>query len=254
MEISERAAIIPCAGKATRMGKIDVPKSLVEIKGKPALVYLLETLNLSFDIFYIPINIKHKDHYLSCIPNNLLKKINLIDSEPGSGDGQAVLDALNAIDLKEIRNEIMVCWGDTVLQKDSLINQLLNLKFSEPLLIPVYLTKDPYVAYLENDLGIPERVAFKRRGEMLDAGKTDISLFLIKAKEIKKTLTQLKNQNNKIKNNTISNIKTELNFLDIVEHLYSINNPARTLEIDSYEDVYSFNTMEELGNISNRLN
>jgi len=252
MEISERAAIIPCAGQAKRMGKIDVPKSLVEIKGKPALLYLLETLNRSFDIFYIPINIKHKDHYLSCIPKNLLKKINLIDSEPGSGDGQAVLDALNAIDLKGIRNEIMVFWGDTVLQQDSLINKLLTLKFSEPLLIPVYLTKDPYVAYLENDLGIPERVAFKRRGEMLDEGKTDISLFLIKAKEIKKTLTQLKN--NKIKNISISNINTELNFLDIVEHLYSINNPARTFEIDFYEEVYSFNTMEELGNISNKLN
>tara|TARA_Y100001970_G_scaffold219769_1_gene269767 strand:+ start:56675 stop:57433 length:759 start_codon:yes stop_codon:yes gene_type:complete len=252
MEISERAAIIPCAGQAKRMGKIDVPKSLVEIKGKPALLHLLETLNCSFDIFYIPINIKHKDHYLSCLPKNLLKKINLIDSEPGSGDGQAVLDALNAIDLKKIRNEIMVCWGDTVLQRDSLINKLLTLKFSEPLLIPVYLTKDPYVTYLENDLGIPERVAFKRRGEMLDEGKTDISLFLIKAKEIKKTLTELKN--NKLKNNTISNINTELNFLDIVEHLYSINNPARTFEIDFYEDVYSFNTMEELGNISNKLN
>ena len=65
-------------------------------------------------------------------------------------------------------------------------------------------------------------------------------------------MTELKN--NKLKNNNISNINTELNFLDIVEHLYSINNPARTLEIDSYEDVYSFNTMEELGNISNRLN
>tara|TARA_X000000368_G_scaffold189049_1_gene149118 strand:+ start:296 stop:1060 length:765 start_codon:yes stop_codon:yes gene_type:complete len=254
MEISERAAIIPCAGKATRMGKIDVPKSLVEIKGKPALVYLLETLNLSFDIFYIPINIKHKDHYLSCIPNNLLKKINLIDSEPGSGDGQAVLDALNAIDLKEIRNEIMVCWGDTVLQQDSLINTFLNLRFAEPLLIPVYFTKDPYVAYLENDLGIPERVAFKRRGEILDEGKTDISLFLIKAEEIKKSLNQLKIKNDKIKDNTIPNLNPELNFLDLVEYLHSINNPARTLEIDSYEDVYSFNTMEELGNISNKLN
>ena len=253
MEVKDRVAIIPCAGQAKRMGQLDLPKSLIEIKGKPVLLHLLEKLSKFFDIFYIPINIKDKHHYLSHIPKNFLKKIVLIDSEPGTGDGQAVLDALYKIDAKEIMNDIMVCWGDTILSQDDLINLLVNLKFSEPLVIPVHLTKNPYVAYLENDLGVPKRVAFQRRGEVYDEGKTDISLFLIKAEEIKNNLIQLKQKNREMKDDVVSSLNSELNFLDLVEHLYLVSNPAKFLDIDFNNDIYSFNTMEELGNINKNL-
>ena len=251
MEINQRAAIIPCAGQAKRMGEVNLPKSLIEIKGKPVLLHLLERLSDLFDIFYIPINISHKKLYLNFIPEILLQRIKLIESEPGSGDGQAVLDALNALDPKKVMNEVMVCWGDTFLKEGNLVNSLLDLKFDEPLLIPVYLTKDPYVSYLENDLGVPKRVAFTRRGEIYEEGKTDISLFFIKADVTKDNLIQLKKS--KILKDDLSSQNLELNFLDIIEHLYLQDNPAKIIEIDFNDDVYSFNTLEELDNISNTI-
>jgi len=56
-----RTAVILCGGRGTRLGSITkkIPKSLVEIKGKPIIWYILKTLNQNkFNHFILPIGYK----------------------------------------------------------------------------------------------------------------------------------------------------------------------------------------------------
>ena len=248
-------AIIPCAGTATRMDRIKIPKSLYPINGKPALTHLLESLTDYFSYFYIPIANKVDEEaiYRKAIPKELLNKILFLPSIPGSGDGQAVLDALEIIDNK-INSYVMVCWGDSFIKDKSLIPLLINNienKFTDDFIVPLKESKDPYVCYLKDDKDDLKRVAFKRRGEKFSKGLTDMSLFFIKPSKVRSHLKDLREKGLKIKANP--NSKNELNFLDLIEHLYKLKSPAKAFNVKVSEGISSFNTKSEAKDISDDL-
>jgi len=242
-----RKVIIPCAGKANRMGKIDLPKSLYPIKGKPALVHLLFTLNKHFDYFYIPISDKkdEEEKYREFIPPELLEKITFIPSLSGGGDGQAVLDALNKIEVHE-DNYLMVCWGDTFIPDSFSLNDLLKVikDENEDLLIPTTQIKNPYVCYFKNENNFLTSVEFSKEGYIYDEGLTDMSIFFIKSKSIKENLTKLKQFNQK------GTSLVELNFLHLVEFLYNSGTPAKTFCFSQGRKIKSFNSISEADDIS----
>ena len=56
-----RTAVILCGGRGTRLGSVTkkIPKSLVQIKGKPIIWYILKILKQNkFNYFILPIGYK----------------------------------------------------------------------------------------------------------------------------------------------------------------------------------------------------
>jgi len=253
MEVMNRTAIIPCAGKGSRMGNTSIPKALSIIKNKPALEHLLQTLDEHFTKFYIVINDLESEEeiYINNLSESSLKKLCFVKSIAGRGDGQAVLDALSSMDTEAIDSRAMVCWGDTYINNPTLLNTLLNRieenSYNECFIAPVRKVKNPYVTYIMDDGGRPKRVAFSRKGEIFSEGPTDVSMFFIDTKVIYGALNKLKNQVQ-----VISNSKAELNFLDLIEFFYKKNIPTRVFEIYDLDPVLSFNTLKEAESISNQ--
>lgn len=258
MEIKERIAIIPCAGSAERMGEIQVPKCLYEIMGKPSLVHLLDKLKNIFSTFYIPISDSSKEIniYKKLIPDEYLENIVFVPSKSGSGDGQAVLDALEVFQDKHTDHYLMICWGDIFVKDISIINSFfseIETGYSEPLVIPTKETENPYVTYFLNRNRTLKKVAFQRRGQFFDKGLTDLSIFFTKPKSMFLFLNAMREDQIK-KNKTEDNsLHLELNFLDIVEYLNSKGNPAITFIVPDTTGISSFNTVKEAKEITNYL-
>ena len=249
MEVNHRIAIIPCAGRASRMGDIKLPKALSNIRGKPALHHLLESLDDYFSSYFIPINGDdyEKEVFQKNLPSKFIKKINFIKSIPGSGDGQAVLDAMSDKSFNKNASQVFVCWGDIYINKDNFIQSLISEaeshKTIESMLIPLRKTINPYVAYLFDDKKRISRVAFTRRGEIIEKGLTDLSMFFINPSLIYDSLFELKKLGSNIKVN--KDIENELNFLDLIEFLYKKKNPVTYFEPNTEEAIFSFNTLIE---------
>ena len=86
---------------------------------------------------------------LVCISNvpDTTSKINFIESEAGSGDGQAVLDGLSSFKAKG--NLIFVCWGDTfIIDSPLAFEKHLNISDDADIFVPVIFDKKPYVKYM----------------------------------------------------------------------------------------------------------
>jgi len=251
MEIKIPYAIIPCAGKAKRMGKISIPKSLYNINGIPNLETLLIKLSKYCSRFVLAINEEDfiDNIYKKNLSKNLLSKIDFVPSVSGAGDGQAVLDCLNFISKKNLKNDYnLICWGDTYIQ-DVSIFKFLTEKIgilSEDFVVPINHVKKPYVAYLFNKKNKLSRVAFQRRGEFLNEGYTDLSIFFIK-KNVKNYLIEMKKNINLSNNNKLN----ELNFLDLINFMYKKRISMATITIDVNTYINSFNTVKEALNLQN---
>ena len=73
-----------------------------------------------------------------------------------------------------------------------------------------------------------------------------ISIFFIKAAPVQEYLKILKNSKRYLEDE-------ELNFLDLVELLFSLSKPAKTFEVKSHIKINSFNTVTEASDIINQL-
>ena len=179
-----RKIIIPCAGKSSRM-KSSVPKQLLKIKGRAAINYLLEEVDKYFETIIIPIpnDKSSKELFKKNIENHFLSKINFIESEAGSGDGQAVLDGLNSFKAKG--NLIFVCWGDTfIIDSPLAFEKHLNISDDADIFVPVIFDKKPYVKYMlkENSEFIENiYLSIDENKEInWEEGLADQSIFIIK--------------------------------------------------------------------------
>ena len=249
MEIKIPFGIIPCAGEAKRMGNINMPKSLYHINGIPTLQTLLIKLSQFCSRFVLAINETDfiNNIYKQSLSEELLSKIDFVPSVSGAGDGQAILDCLNFISNKNLKNDYnLICWGDSYI-KDASIFKFLIKKISslnEDFVVPINHVKNPYVTYLFSKKNKLSRVAFQRRGEFLNEGYTDLSVFFIKM-NIKDYLIEMKKNQNLITKNKVN----ELNFLDLVNFMYKKRISMATINIDSNTYISSFNTVKEALNL-----
>ncbi len=194
-----RKIIIPCAGKSSRM-KSSVPKQLLKIKGRPAINYLLEEVNKYFEKIIIPIpnDKSSKELFIKNIEEQFLPKINLIKSQPGSGDGQAVLDGLSS--LKANNSLIFICWGDTfIIDSSSAFEKHLNISDDADIFVPLIFDKNPYVKYrLKKNSQFVEDIHLsidENKEINWEEGLADQSIFIVKDSIIKQ-LQEYKNDLN----------------------------------------------------------
>jgi D-glycero-alpha-D-manno-heptose 1-phosphate guanylyltransferase len=111
-------AIILCGGLGTRLKKIfpEVPKSLVNINGRPFLFYILDYLK-SQDIDNVILSIGYKAHdIITKIPKNYQNlKISFSQEETLLGTGGAVIKAVKDF---SIDNNFFILNGDTYFPID----------------------------------------------------------------------------------------------------------------------------------------
>ena len=179
-----RKIIIPCAGKSSRM-KSSVPKQLLKINGRAAINYLLEEVDKYFETIIIPIpkDKSSKELFNKNIEDHFLSKIKFIESESGSGDGQAVLDGLSSF--KANGSLIFVCWGDTfIIDSTSAFEKHLNISEGADIFVPLIFDKNPYVKYVlkENSDFVKDiHLSIDNKIEInWDEGLADQSIFIVK--------------------------------------------------------------------------
>lgn len=236
-------AIIPCAGNSKRM-QTNLPKALLKVNGESSINNQLKLLNKFINNFYIIINenINEEKKYIMRIETKFLKKITFISSKAGSGDGMAILDALNYIKkTKNKQTNIFVCWGDVYFKNINIIKIFKDYFFNKnkikTMLIPLKFKKNPYVSFVFDQNNNIKQVLFQRRNQFVDYGYQDLGIFLINKNFTHNILT-------KMKKNT--DINKELNFLDSIQILYNNKKFIESYILKIDPETYSFNKINEL--------
>ena len=256
-KIKERIAIIPCAGRATRMGEIGLPKALWPINGVPAVERLLNALSPYFQQFYISVNDTKSDKELfrAKLGNELMEHTVLVETVPGLGEGDAVLRTMEIVP-GDYDGEVLITWGDTVIMDEDLVPQCLRLLDQvgnkTPMLLPTVIENEPYVAIIRDDYGIVCDVKFRRRGEICYNKEHDMNLFFGNYLGIKRHLTDIAHELRKT-DGTYESFNAELSFLDIVKSMSSKGKEVVAVCMGHDDSVGSFNTVEEAQSIEKVL-
>lgn len=130
--------LIVCAGKQTRF-KSQTPKALIKLKDECLLDINIKVMSKLCDEIYVVVSHENKDYF-----NNY----KTIEIESGFGCGDAVMKALQSLDIK---NDDYACiaWGDTLLTDtiiDSLIEPIsLGYNSFPCIFIPCTYEEHPYV-------------------------------------------------------------------------------------------------------------
>jgi NDP-sugar pyrophosphorylase family protein len=128
-EIENTQVIILAGGKAKRMGKIDTPKALLEINGRPLLYYTIKWLKkCGFKDFVFLLGYKHEEieNYVKDGSEFDIKITYSVEPENVKGKGKALKYALinNKIDKNK---RAMICFPDDIfLDKNLPIEFLLR--------------------------------------------------------------------------------------------------------------------------------
>ena len=250
----KKVAIIPSAGKNSRMDISNIPKTLRIINNKTILDNLIETLSKYVDICYVVISYedyKSKLFIKHILPKNL-KKIQFAITKSGTGDGQAVLDCLKHLKKKnKLHEHILICWSDVYIYNNHILDFcFLKIKqFPNSLIfLPTKFEEKPYVGFFRNKKQEIENVLFSKRGHNISNMEQDHCIFLIKPIEILKELKLFKKHYK----------PKELVFLDIINWIYKKNYLITGLEYknkkNKLDPVLSFNTEQELNNIIKIIN
>ena len=135
--------IVLCGGKGKRLYPLtkNFPKPLIEIKDKPILSYILDHLtNYNIKNFIIATGYKHK------LLSRYIKKLKYKDCNFKIVNSGINVDIIKRIKdcSKEIKNNILVCYGDTIV--DLNIDKLITFynKNKNKIIFSSYTLKSQY--------------------------------------------------------------------------------------------------------------
>lgn len=256
--LDNRALIIPCAGRSSRFRSFETPKPLAKIDGVPCLIRLIDDLCPYFKKVYVavPNDPKIRDLYKTNIDRYFSKSsIEMIEVEPGKGDGDAIYEVL-----KEIKNitysSIMIAWGDAVINNKDLIHDCIlgfnKLKTLTPLFFPTYETVNPYVSVARDNNGQVVKINFTRKGDYVDYGESDLCIFFC-SQNIFQYLDSYRSKILDKKNGNYLTYNNEFNFLETVHDITSQNVEVVACCIGNEDDVLSFNSLEELNKVQLKI-
>lgn len=227
--------LIIAAGKQSRF-KSDKPKALCKINDETVVEHNCKLLSKHCKKVYIITSIDMVDQFSS-------DNYNTVGIKSGMGSGHAIYEALRSLKLG--KEEVAICWGDTLLTEKLVDDTAKDAKtYSNYLYVPVEICSKPYVELVRG-----QGALFKKYGDKVnDSGYHDLSLFYSKADLLLKYCKKF--NDNFLKGDHYEHKHgNEFEFFDI------INEPASMPFIPAItrEKSYSFNTLEELEDIKNRL-
>lgn len=217
--------LIISAGNQKRYGD-KKPKALVKIKGIPLVDINILNLEQVCDKVFVVCSYDNEQYFC---------KYNHITIESGFGCGDAVMKALDKLNLKP-SDWVFIQWGDSIQEK-WIYESMLYYKRSG-ITIPCVIENKPYVQIIPSER---KRALFSKYGEKTSKGYHDLSVFFGNGREILKSLKETagKMSKNGLYKNKHGN---ELNFLDILNKTHI---PMQCLIYKDYKG-FSFNTKEEL--------
>lgn len=227
--------LIIAAGKQKRFNS-NIPKALVEYEGEILVNRNINILNNYCDKTYVVVSNNNYSLFKEYIDEDNLLNI----GESGKGSGDAIYEALKQ--LKLIDEDILICWGDTILNSE-LFKNIPENRDKYKVYIPATIEDSPYVQLKDN------KVLFKKYNDNITRGYHDSSIFIGNASiiYIYCIIFRVKYLNSNLEYNHKHG--NEFEFLDIFN---DTTLDYQVVEIEKEDDNLSFNTLEELENIKER--
>lgn len=225
-----RYGLILAAGNQSRF-KSEIPKALVKINDECLLDKNISNLSQFCDNVYVVCSTSNYEFF---------EKYDSIIISSGYGCGDAVLKALNKLDLKT-NDTVFIQWCDCIIE--SRVYQTCIDKFQKnSVIIPAVVEQKPYVQLAQ--CGSKIKVLFSKFGDETTEGFHDLSVFYGNGLYLLNHLTefQLKYRIDKGYEHIHGN---EFNFLDVFNET-NIN--GNIIEIKNYKDI-SFNSIEDLSKL-----
>ena len=179
--------LIVAAGKGQRAkdSGIEVPKPLVEIDGKPAIMYVLDTI-LSIPNIGKPIIIVSPDNE-AAIREALSEHYDFIIQKEAKGTGHAVYQAKEI--LKDFDGDVIVIWGaqpvirPQTVRKSIMIHQAVG---DSAMTSPTTKHEHPYAPLMRDDNNrvIDSRETHLESADTIDYGEDNIGVFCLKNKDL----------------------------------------------------------------------
>lgn len=233
--------LIVAAGKQTRFGS-DFPKALMNYKGNTLLDLNVENLSLYCDKIFVAVSEENQSFFGK---GNYTKLV--IDS--GRGCGDAVLEALNQIELTP-EDAIFVQWGDCLLE-DSIYEMCINHYecSKDSWIIPCVEEASPYVRVIQSSFDPPEvLIQFSKYNEVTGPGFHDLSVFFGNALDMKTALMHLRTQLEGTPGSRDYHHVTHGNEMLFLDVFNCTNLPAMIIGLEEFHPI-SFNTLEEYNNL-----
>ena len=229
--------LIIAAGKQKRFNDNE-PKALVKINDKCLLDINVSILKEYCKKVYVVCSYSNKEYFSD-------SKYDKIIIESGYGSGDAILKAINILNISS--GNIIICWGDTLLNKSLCDITCSNYKGIS--LVPCLYENCPYVRIVQKNNTL--KIFFSKYGDIVVPGFHDMSLFLCNLEDLLNSLNKFNclfyNKDENMYQHPHGN---EFEFLDIFN---DTKMKAHILEIDNKSRTYSFNTKEELSYILKEL-
>lgn len=233
--------LIVAAGKQTRFGS-DFPKALMNYEGNTLLNLNVENLSVYCDKIFVAVSEENQSFFGR---GNYTKLV--IDS--GRGCGDAVLEALNQIDLTA-EDEIFVQWGDCLLE-DSIYEMCINHHECSKgaWMIPCVEEDNPYVRVIQSSFSPHEvQIQFSKYNEVTGPGFHDLSVFFGNALDMKTALINLRTQLEYTPGSRDYHHVTHGNEMLFLDVFNCTNISAIIINVGDFQPV-SFNTLEEYNNL-----
>lgn len=240
-------AVIPAAGKGTRLG-VNVPKVFVPVTAEKTIWNILHEKLLPY-VDHIQLVLSEAG--LETIKQNLsaIMTVNttaILQPEP-IGMGDAVFRGSEFWDQFD---HILVIWGDQVFISKETIERTIQIHLncqSHCITFPIIKTPRPYVDYLFNSDGKLETVLQSREGDICrEMGQSDVGLFCLSIGEQRTELMRAWTQYLDSKKDFGAHTK-EINFLPFLAFLSTqMNWQTNTFEVFDAREARGINNQDDL--------
>lgn len=243
----EWTAVVPAAGRGSRLGMKDKPKILLELEGKTLLFRILRLLQDCCQRVVLVVN----PHFQSMIQDEAERDFPglcafAVQEQP-NGMADAVYHG------KKFVNTVhtLVIWGDQVTFQSKTLKACMNLHSLEKasLTLPTIQVHRPYINFLRNSSGRIIKVEQAREGQISTGiGEADCGVFLFKTERLFSNIEKLKNNPDCIGRHT-----GELNLLPMIPYFEEAEGIS-TVRLENSKEAIGINTPEDVQTVKNILN
>lgn len=254
IEIQKKVtAIIPAAGKGTRLG-FDKPKILYPFGSATALDIMYAKVSSIAERIIIIASTEGEPLIREHLLSRGLRAEIIVDPNP-YGTGGSVAVALDKIKETE---QVLVIWGDQIGVPREALKQIVYLhsKHGADFSLPTRLRKKPYIHLERNEEGIVKKVLRRRFNDIMpNYGENELGVFLLRGNILKQVLGDMKDRYwIKRKESEIKGeLPGEFDFLEIIPEMASRNYTIITSPFVFIDAALGFNTLEEAQELSQQL-
>jgi UDP-N-acetylglucosamine diphosphorylase/glucosamine-1-phosphate N-acetyltransferase len=248
LETTPFSIIILAAGKGKRMNNPDIPKVLVELKGKPLISYVLEEAELLKPSLMVIIVGFHKDKVINYLNSTAFENIKFVEQTEQLGTGHAVAQA-ERIFQDYNGNNLILC-GDVPLLSHHTLEKFIEEHNRNEADLSVLTTIAPnpkgYGRIIRDINGNFNKIVEEKDASDEERKTAEINsgVYFIKSELLFNSLKEVSNKN----------AQGEYYLTDIVDILFKKKARVLAFNLASFSELQGINSQEDLKNVENMLN